>query len=61
VLFVKGFFEHSLKDFPIDKSAILRLDGDMYLSTVQVLNALRDKVSPGGYIIIDDYGLMGCK
>lgn len=64
VVFVKGFFEHSLpgpiKDRPI---AILRLDGDLYSSTIQVLEALYHQVSPGGYVIIDDYNCAGlaCK
>ena len=62
VVFIKGFFEHSLKSAPIDKLAILRLDGDMYSSTIQVLNQLYDKVSVGGYIIVDDYNCIpACK
>ena len=61
IIFIKGFFEHSLKNASINKLAILRLDGDMYSSTIQVLNQLYEKVSEGGYIIIDDYGLEGCK
>ena len=35
---------------------MLRLDGDMYGSTMDALNALYDKVSSGGYLIVDDYG-----
>jgi hypothetical protein len=61
VVFIKGFFEHSLKNAPIEKISILRLDGDMYSSTIQVLEQLYDKDSEGGYIIIDDYALNGCK
>ena len=61
VIFVKGFFEHSLKTAPITKLSILRLDGDMYSSTIQVLDYLYDKVSIGGFIIVDDYALHGCK
>lgn len=62
VVFVKGFFEHSLAKAEIGKLAILRLDGDMYSSTIQVLDQLYDKVSVGGYIIIDDYGaLSNCR
>jgi hypothetical protein len=60
VVFLKGFFEHSLPKAPIDKLSILRLDGDMYSSTIQVLDILYDKLSIGGYLIIDDYGLDGC-
>ncbi|MED1640934.1 TylF/MycF/NovP-related O-methyltransferase, partial [Bacillus thuringiensis] len=41
--------------------AIARLDGDMYESTMDSLTNLYDKVSPGGFIIIDDYSLYTCK
>jgi O-methyltransferase len=42
---------------PVEKLALLRLDGDMYGSTRVVLDALYDKLSPGGYCIVDDYNL----
>ena len=61
VVFIKGFFETSLLNAPIGKLSILRLDGDMYSSTIQVLTHLYDKVSIGGYILIDDYALVGCR
>jgi len=61
VIFVKGFFETSLKTVPIDKLCILRLDGDMYSSTIQVLDQLYSKVSPGGFVIVDDWTLPGCR
>ena len=61
VKFIKGFFENSLKNTDIKELALLRLDGDMYSSTIQVLDYLYDKVSVGGYIIVDDYALSGCK
>ena len=61
VVFVKGWFKDSLKDVNIDKLSILRLDGDMYSSTIQVLEQLYDKVSSGGYIIVDDFGGAECK
>jgi O-methyltransferase len=56
VRFLKGWFSDTLPSAPIDKLAVLRLDGDMYASTMDALNALYDKVSPGGYVIVDDYG-----
>lgn len=61
VVFLKGFFEKSLPNAPINKLAVLRLDGDMYSSTMQVLDTLYDKLSVGGYIIIDDYVLIPCR
>ncbi len=55
VRFLKGWFADTLPTAPIEKLAILRLDGDLYSSTMDALNALYDKVSPGGYVIVDDY------
>lgn len=61
VRFIKGFFARSLPHAPIKKLALLRLDGDMYSSTWEVLSILYEKVSFGGFIIIDDYYLPACK
>jgi O-methyltransferase len=55
VEFVKGWFCDSLPKAPIEKLAILRLDGDLYHSTMDALENLFPKVSKGGYVIIDDY------
>lgn len=55
VHFLKGWFEDTLPTAPINQLALLRLDGDMYSSTVHTLNALYDKVSPKGFIVVDDY------
>jgi hypothetical protein len=61
VVFIKGFFKNSLKNTSIKKLSVLRLDGDMYSSTIEVLDALYHKLSVGGYCIIDDYSLPACK
>jgi len=61
VKFLPGWFKDTLPDAPISQLAILRLDGDMYESTMQALTSLYPKVSHGGYVIVDDYGLLGCK
>lgn len=53
--FLKGWFKDTLHVAPIEKLAILRLDGDLYESTMDALKPLYDKVSPGGFIIVDDY------
>ena len=58
VAFLEGFFEDTLPQAPIDALAVLRLDGDMYSSTIQVLDSLYTKVSPGGFVIIDDYNCL---
>jgi hypothetical protein len=54
--FVQGFFNETVAHAPIKDIAVLRLDGDMYSSTMDVLHAMYHKVSRGGYVIIDDYG-----
>lgn len=61
VRFLEGWFEDSLPSAPIDRLALLRLDGDMYGSTMDALRALYAKVSIGGYIIIDDYAIPNCR
>ncbi len=62
VRFLKGWFKDTLPEAPINRLALLRIDGDMYESTMDALQALYPKLSPGGYAIIDDYGAVaGCK
>ena len=55
IVFLKGWFKDTLPRAPVEKIALLRLDGDLYESTMQGLVSLYDKVSENGYIIIDDY------
>jgi len=61
VRFIKGWFKDTLPTAPINKLAVLRLDGDLYESTMDSLTSLYHKVSPGGFIIIDDYSLQMCQ
>jgi O-methyltransferase len=56
VLFLKGWFKDTLPIAPVERLAILRVDGDMYSSTMDSLLNLYPKLSVGGYAIIDDYG-----
>jgi len=56
VRFLKGWFRDTLPAAPITKLSLLRLDGDLYESTRDALVALYDKVVPGGFILVDDYG-----
>lgn len=55
VNFVQGWFKDTLSSVAINKLALLRLDGDLYESTMDALLPLYDKVSNGGFIIVDDY------
>lgn len=62
VIFLKGWFKDSLPTAKIQKLALLRIDGDMYESTIDVLYHLYPKLSTGGYCIIDDWGAIpACK
>jgi O-methyltransferase len=56
VRFLPGLFADTLPDAPVERLAILRIDGDLYASTRDALDALYDRVSDGGYVIVDDYG-----
>jgi len=56
VRFLKGWFRDTLPAAPIERLALLRLDGDMYQSTMDALVNLYPKLSEGGYVIVDDYG-----
>lgn len=56
VCFLKGWFENTLPNAPIEKLSVIRLDGDMYSSTMSAIEALYPKLSKGGYLIVDDYG-----
>lgn len=62
VKFLPGWFQETLPSAPIDRLAILRLDGDLHSSTQCVLDNLYDRVSPGGFVIVDDYHAWpGCR
>jgi O-methyltransferase len=61
VRFLQGWFKETLPSAPIDNLALLRLDGDMYQSTMEALISLYPKLSKGGFIIIDDYAAKPCQ
>lgn len=55
VHFLPGLFSQTMPTAPVERLALLRIDGDYYESTMPVLEALYPKLSPGGYVIVDDY------
>jgi O-methyltransferase len=62
VQFLPGWFRDTLPSAPIERIAVLRLDGDMYESTMVAMESLYPRLSPGGYLIVDDYGAVaGCR
>ena len=56
---IKGFF----KDVPnfVGPIALLRLDSDLYDSTMDALDKFYDHVVKGGFIVIDDFDFPGCR
>lgn len=56
VRFLEGWFRDTLPEAPIERLAVVRLDGDLYESTMDALVNLYPKLSVGGYLIVDDYG-----
>lgn len=60
VRFLPGWFKDTLPAAPIGELAVLRLDGDLYDSTMDALTHLYPKLSPGGFVIVDDFGLPTC-
>lgn len=56
VRFVEGLFSDTLEHVPAREFAIVRLDGDLYESTLDALDALYPRLARGGFAIVDDYG-----
>jgi hypothetical protein len=61
VVFLKGWFRDTLPSAPIERLAVMRLDGDLYESTMDALTCLYPMLSAGGFVILDDYhSVPGC-
>lgn len=57
----EGWFQDTVRDWPKDRRiALLRLDGDLYASTLVCLRHLYPALEPGGICIVDDCALTGC-
>lgn len=57
VHFLRGWFSDSLPPLRGNhRWSLLRLDGDMYESTIVALESLYPDLAPGGFVVIDDYG-----
>jgi O-methyltransferase len=55
VQFLKGWFKDTLPSAPVERLALLRLDGVSYEATTEALTSLYQKLSVGGFVIVDDY------
>ena len=60
-VFVKGWFRDTLPELAGHTWSVVRLDGDYYESTMDGLVNLYPGLAPGGWLIIDDYGLESCR
>lgn len=58
VQFLQGWFEATLTTVSDQTWALIRLDADMYGSTIEALSALYPNLSQGGFLIVDDYGVL---
>ncbi len=62
VRFLPGWFADTLPTLGDSRWSLIRLDGDMYESTLIALESLYPQLAPGGYVVIDDYGAVaGCR
>ncbi|MCX7382817.1 MAG: hypothetical protein NT133_15690 [Alphaproteobacteria bacterium] len=60
VKFLAGWFADTLPIFPGERLALIRLDGILYSSTIQALEALYPRLSPGGFVTINGYAFAAC-
>lgn len=60
-VFVEGWFSDTLPALRDRTWSVVRLDGDTYESTEDALDNLYPGLSPGGFLIVDDYGPAGFK
>src|SRR5262249_13976964 len=56
VRFHEGLFKATLPRLGDARFALIRLDGDLYESTWIALRELYPRLSPGGFVVVDDYG-----
>lgn len=70
LVYHEGWFEDTmpiavdtfgLAGLNINQIAVLRLDADLYESTKTAMRYLYPLVSPGGWVIVDDWNLDGCR
>lgn len=61
LIIYEGWFEETMQVANIEKISLLRLDGDLYNSTITCLKYLFPKVVDGGVVIIDDWQLSGSR
>jgi O-methyltransferase len=61
VKYLEGWFKDTLPTVADRAWSVIRLDGDMYESTMDGLVNLYPRLSVGGFLIVDDYSFEPCK
>jgi O-methyltransferase len=61
VQILEGWFKDSLPEVKGRTWSVIRLDGDLYESTMDALTNLYPGLSVGGFLIVDDYGHGPCR
>jgi len=61
VRFLEGWFADTLPTVANRTWSVIRLDGDMYQSTMEALTNLYPRLSIGGFLIVDDYTFEPCR
>jgi O-methyltransferase len=56
VRLVEGWYQDTLPHAEVERIALLHVDCDWYAGVKLALETLYERVSPGGWIVIDDYG-----
>lgn len=61
VHFLEGWFADTLPTVRDRSWSVVRVDGDLYESTIDALTNLYPGLSPGGYLIVDDWAFPPCR
>ena len=61
VRFVEGWFKDTLPSLRGERFAVVRLDGDLYESTMDGLENLYPSLAVGGFLIVDDFAFPNCR
>jgi cephalosporin hydroxylase len=61
VVFLQGPPSRTLAEAPIDEIAVLRVESQEPDEVAAVLGALYDRVTPGGFVVVDGYGAPECE
>jgi cephalosporin hydroxylase len=61
VVFLQGPSSRTLSEAPIEKVALVRIDGHDPEEIEATLEAVYDKVTLGGFVVVDDYGAPECQ